>query len=108
MQAALQGGAAISRPSLPYACARVLLWIRSCAIAGVASDEASNNAAKMCVIFMIRFLDCGFVPSRRLAASANIPDLAVDDRVFLIEGLLRHRRRRGNIGGTRLAVAYRR
>jgi hypothetical protein len=45
---------------------------------------------------------------RRLAASANASDLAVDVRIFLIKDMLRDCRRCGDIGGTRLAVAYRR
>jgi hypothetical protein len=45
---------------------------------------------------------------RRLAASANATDLAVDVRIFLIKDILRDGRRCGDIGGTRLAVAYRR
>jgi hypothetical protein len=45
---------------------------------------------------------------RRLAASANASDRAVDVPVFLISDLLRCGRRSGNIGGTRLAVTDRR
>jgi hypothetical protein len=60
------------------------------------------------MIFMVRFLDCELVPSRQSAASANISDLAVDVRVFLIKGLLGYSCRRGKIGGARLAVTYRR
>jgi hypothetical protein len=60
MQAALQGGAATSRPPLPYACARaLLLLVRSWAVAGVASDDMSNSAAITFIIFMVRFSGCG-------------------------------------------------
>jgi hypothetical protein len=45
---------------------------------------------------------------RRLAASANASDTAVDARVFLIKDLPRSRGRCGNIGSTRLAVTDRR
>src|SRR5882757_2288630 len=57
MQAALQGGAATSRPPIPCACARkLLLLVRSWAVAGVASDDMSNSAAITCMIFIVRFL----------------------------------------------------
>src|SRR5216684_5151098 len=60
MQAALQGGAAISRPSIPCVCARVtLLWVRSRAVVGVASDSPSNSAATRYLIFIVGLLDCG-------------------------------------------------
>ena len=62
MQAALQGGAATSRPSnIPCSCAiAALLLVRSWAVAGVASDDMSNNAAITCMIFIIRFLACEY------------------------------------------------
>ena len=61
MQAALQGGAATSRPPIPCTCAReLLLLVRSWAVAGVASDDMSNNAAITCMIFIIRFLACEY------------------------------------------------
>jgi hypothetical protein len=61
MQAALQGGAATSRPPIPLTCAReLLLLVRSWAVAGVASDDMSNNAAITCMIFITRFLACEY------------------------------------------------
>src|SRR5882757_8154814 len=61
MQAALQGGAATSRPSIRCACARSpLLLIRSLAVDGVAGDDMSNSAAITCTIFMVWFLGCGY------------------------------------------------
>jgi hypothetical protein len=61
MQAALQAGAATSRPPIPCACAReLLLLVRSLAVAGVASDDMSNSAAITCMIFMVWFLGCGY------------------------------------------------
>jgi hypothetical protein len=61
MQAALQGGAATSRPPIPCVCAReLLLLVRSWAVAGVASDDMSNSAAIMCMIFIFRFLACEY------------------------------------------------
>jgi hypothetical protein len=64
IQAALQGGAATSRPSnMPCACAiAALLLVRSWAIVGVASDDMSNSAVITCIIFIVRFLACGVVP----------------------------------------------
>jgi hypothetical protein len=60
MQAALQGGAAIWRPTITFGCARVtLVWVRSRAVVGVASDDTSNSAARRYLIFIVRFLDCG-------------------------------------------------
>src|ERR1700716_3912876 len=72
MQAALQGGAMISRPSIPYACgwlptgdrvpmcARApLLLARSWAAVGVASADRSISADRTRIIFIVRFLDCG-------------------------------------------------
>jgi hypothetical protein len=108
MQAALQGGAATSRPPIPRTCAReLLLLVRSWAVAGVASDDMSNNAAIMCMIFIIRFLACEYRSNiRRLAASANASYLSVDVYVFLIKSLRRYGW--GNIGGARLTVTYRR
>jgi Resolvase, N terminal domain len=47
----------------------------------------------------------GLMPLCDLAASTNAIDLAVDVRVFLIKTPLR--RGCGNVGGARLAVAYR-
>jgi hypothetical protein len=44
---------------------------------------------------------------RPLAASANASDLAIDDRVFLVETPLRIRRRGGNVASMWLAVPYR-
>src|ERR1700692_956071 len=59
MQAALQGGAATSRPPIRCTCAReLLLLVRSWAIAGVASDDMSNSAAITCMIFIVGFLAC--------------------------------------------------
>src|SRR6266581_3008951 len=61
MQAALQGGAATSRPPIPCTCAReLLLLVRSWAVAVVVSDDMSNNAAITCMIFIIRFLACEY------------------------------------------------
>ena len=58
MQAALQGGAATSRPPVPCACARALhLLVRSWAVAG---DDISNSAAITCIIFVGWFLDCEY------------------------------------------------
>src|ERR1700692_4896230 len=61
IQAALQGGAATSRPStIPCACAlAALLLVRSWAVVGAASDDTSNSAAITCIIFIVRFLACG-------------------------------------------------
>jgi hypothetical protein len=61
MQAALQGGAAISRPPIPCACARgLLLLVRSWAVAGAASDNMSNSAAITCMIFIVMFPACEY------------------------------------------------
>src|ERR1700692_4887199 len=61
MQAGLQGGAATSPPPIPLTCPRELLLLgRSWAVAGVASDDMSNNAAITCMIFIIRFLACEY------------------------------------------------
>jgi hypothetical protein len=68
MQAKLQGGAATSRPSMPYACggllrsfvrAQLLSFVRASAVADIASNGASSSAARKYFIFIIRFLDCG-------------------------------------------------
>src|SRR5229473_1545420 len=76
MQAALQGGAAISLPSIPCVCARVtLLWVRSRAVVGVASDSPSNSAAKRYLIFIVGLLDCG------PRATRGAPELPWDKRM---------------------------
>ena len=92
MQAALQGGAATSRPPVPCACARALLvLVRSWAVAGVAGDDTSNSAAITCIIFMVWSLGVDIVPNvRRLAASAHASYLSVDAYVFLIKSLRRY------------------
>jgi hypothetical protein len=110
IQAALQGGAATSRPSnIPCAYAlAALLLVHSWAVVGVASDEASNSVAITCIIFIVRFLACKDRQLLRLAAAAHVTYLTVDVRIFLIKGLLRCRSRCGNIRSARLAVTYRR
>jgi hypothetical protein len=61
MQAALQGGAATSRPRIPCANAReLLLLVHSWVVAGVASDDMSNSAAITCMIFIVTFPACEY------------------------------------------------
>jgi hypothetical protein len=62
MQAALQEGAATSRPSLPYASAIAPFLVRGWAIVGVAESDMSNSAAITGMIFIVRFLVANRVP----------------------------------------------
>src|SRR5437764_11954205 len=58
MQAALQVGAATSRPSSPYACGKALCsMVFASAVADIVS--VSSDAASMYLIFMVRLLDDG-------------------------------------------------
>jgi hypothetical protein len=56
MQAALQGGAATSRPWIPNDCGGMLVWyIGALNVAAVASDGASSSmAAKKYLVFIFR------------------------------------------------------
>jgi hypothetical protein len=103
-QAALHGGAAIWRPSIAFERARAaMLVIRGRAVVEVAGDDTSNSAGRRYAIFESLIVDIS--PLFDLAASTNAVDLAVDVRVFFIKTPLRGGC--GNIGGARLAVAYR-
>jgi hypothetical protein len=62
MQAALQGGAATSRPvSYPRVEARLSL-VCACAAADIASEIMSGSAARKHFIFIFRSLIAGFAP----------------------------------------------
>jgi hypothetical protein len=66
MQAALQGGAAASRPSVPVACGRPFLsLVRASAVADNASDGTSSSAARKHFVFIVRLLDCEHVDEPR-------------------------------------------
>jgi hypothetical protein len=85
-----------------------MLLIRARAVAGVPSDDTRNSASRRYEIFTVNSLSLDISPLRDLAASANAVDLAVDLRVFFIKFIEAPLRRGcGNIGGARLAVAYR-
>src|SRR6266436_9117084 len=57
MQAALQGGAGTSQPSLPHACGRaVFSFIRASAAADTASGDTNSSVTRKDLIFIVRFL----------------------------------------------------
>ena len=69
MQAALQGGAAIWRPSITFERARAAMSvIRVRAVVDVASDDTSNSATRRYEIFIAKVLDRGHLANLRFSS----------------------------------------